>query len=599
MRTLENDANLTASPAVHFDSTPASATVAGSELPSRTKALVGLPLTGVVRAAAVISILLGLAALAGWWLNLEGLQSFWPDRPRVVPNTSLMLVLQGCALWLVLPKASGPPLRVRFRLAQMIALLAVTLAVAALAQEILGGQPAQWRLFHFGRSSFPTALSALGVGLGIMLLDARFRQVWLSEALAVITFQVGVLALIGQVFGVPELYGSLHNRTDSGMAVPTAIGFLALSVGLLCVRTERGLMAVLRSNTPGGTLARRWVFTPAGVLLAMGFVNLALQRIAGVPPGLGSWALFMTSFTFFTVAIWATADVLYRAGLERDVAQHTLEQRVLQRTAELNEANQALRLAQEDLARVNQDLEKTVQARTVHLNETIRSLETVCYNIAHDLRAPNRAIAGFAEALLANQALTFDKTARECLQRIAAAAQRSDALTLDLLAYGRLAHADLPCRRQSLADHVQSAREKLANEIAAAQASIEVADGLPELWANPTALEQVLTNLLSNAIKFVPPGTRPHITIRAEEAGNFCRVIIEDNGIGVSAEHQQKIFGVFERLHSADEYPGSGIGLAIVHKSVQRMGGRVGVYPAETNGSCFWFELPRASDITA
>jgi signal transduction histidine kinase len=447
-------------------------------------------------------------------------------------------------------------------------------------------------LFYAGRPAFAAPLSAVGLGLGIALLDARFRGIWLSEVFAVITIQMAFLGVIGHIFGVPELYGSLNFRREGGMGVQTAAGFLVVGVGLLCARADRGLVALLRSHTPGGTLARRWVLTPAAVLVVMGLVYLLMQRAAGAPRGMGTWTLLMTSFTLLTIAVWATAHVLHRAGLERDQAQRTLELRVLERTAELNKANEALKTSQGDLARVNQELEKRIQERTVHLNETIRSLETVCYNVAHDLRAPNRAIAGFAQALLAEHSGSLDQTARECLRRMGAAAQRSDALTLDLLAYGRLGHEDLPCSKQCLEKHVRRVTEKLAEEIAAVRASVEVVFPLPEISANNAALEQVLTNLLTNALKFVGPGTRPRVTIRAEQAGTYWRVLVQDNGIGILAEHQQKIFDVFQRLHSPEEYPGSGIGLAIVQKSVERMGGRVGVDSSTGNGSCFWFELP-------
>jgi signal transduction histidine kinase len=378
------------------------------------------------------------------------------------------------------------------------------------------------------------------------------------------------------------------------MAMPAGFVFLALAVGVLCARADRGIMAILRSQTPGGTMMRRWMFMPVLLLLAMGVMHLVMGRGTIVDPGINSWALFMTSLVVLTAAVWATASVLYRAGLERDQAHRTLEERVKERTADLNRANEALSAAKEELAQANFDLEKMVEERTRHLKETIRSLETVCYNIAHDLRAPNRAIAGFAEALLAQHGAGLDPTAQDCLSRIGAAAQRSDALTLDLLAYGRLGHAELPCTKESLSFHVNQVISNLGADISATGAAIEVSEPLPWVWANPAALQQVLANLVTNAMKFVGEGVKPRVRIRAETAGNYTRLMVEDNGIGIPQEYRQGIFGVFERLDAAQKYPGSGIGLAIVQKSVERMGGRVGVESGKEQGSCFWFELRTA-----
>lgn len=551
-------------------------------------------------------MLLGLVVLASWGFDLRLLETLWPGRPRMVSNSALMLLLSGAGLWLLLPNA---PTRsgLRYRTGQGLGIVVAALGLATLAEylfgielgmdELLFGDASAAALNAIpGRPAFPTALSGMGIGLSLALLDVRFSRVWLAEIFAVTTMQVALLGAIGHIFNTPELYGVLPSKPGTGMAVHSALGFLLLSGGLLCARPDRGIMAVLRSHTPGGTLARRWMPVPALVLLLLGIVYLLMEQTPGMYRTIGSWSLFMTSLIVLSAAIWTTVAVLHRAGLERDNAHRLLEQRVQERTAELNRANQALNAASDELAQANQRLEKTVEERTAHLRDTLQSLQIVCYNIAHDLRAPNRAIAGFAEALVAAHAKELDETARDYLHRIAAAAQRSDALTMDLLEYGRLAHADLPCSRQCLKSHVESVMDKLAADIDLKRASVAISEALPDLWANSAALDQVLTNLLSNALKFVADGVPPQVSIRAENAGPNCRVLVQDNGIGIPFEYQQKIFGVFQRLHPPEKYPGTGIGLAIVHKSLERMGGRVGVSSSTGNGSCFWFELPRADN---
>jgi len=133
----------------------------------------------------------------------------------------------------------------------------------------------------------------------------------------------------------------------------------------------------------------------------------------------------------------------------------------------------------------------------------------------------------------------------------------------------------------------------LSDEFDGAEKAVRIQGPLPPVWANPLALEQVLVNLLSNALKFVQPGVPPKVTIRAQEHDSRVRVVVEDNGIGIPLEQQKRIFDIFERLHSTDAYPGTGIGLAIVEKSMERMGGRVWVESTPGQGSRFWIELLR------
>ncbi|MRR37210.1 hypothetical protein EG829_21635, partial [bacterium] len=479
--------------------------------------------------------------------------------------TAVSLVLLGASLWLQVPtEPEGEPSELSYRLAQGFAIIAVLLSAMLLAQFLFSSSSAgvQSAATQAGqaepdpRPPFPAALGSLGLGLGLALVRVRVGWIWISEVCAVVTGQIAMLGLIGHLFGVPELYGSVDWRHVTGMSVHTALAYLLVAAGLMCTRPGRGLMAVLRSSTPGGMMVRRWITLPTIMLFVMGVVYFSLTEAGAMGKAVGSWSLFMTALLVLTAAIWVTAETLNQAGLERDAAQRTLERRVQERTAELKEAYAALHSAKEDLAHANRDLEKTVDERTRHLNETIRSLETVCYNIAHDLRAPNRAIAAFAEVLLAEHAEPLDETARDCLRRISLAARRSDALTMDLLAYGRLGHENLPCTPQSLRKHVEEVLRKLQPEIAEAGGSVEILGPLPEVRANPAALEQVLTNLVTNALKFVARGVRPRIRIRAEDADSFCRILVEDNGIGIPPDQRQHIFGVFQRLHTPEQYPG-------------------------------------------
>ena len=141
-------------------------------------------------------------------------------------------------------------------------------------------------------------------------------------------------------------------------------------------------------------------------------------------------------------------------------------------------------------------------------------------------------------------------------------------------------------------------RAALAESVRDSHAQVEVEGPLPPVIGHRPTLVQVVTNLLSNAVKFVPPGVPPKVRVRAERRGELVRLWVEDNGIGLAPEHRDRIFKVFERLHGEETYPGTGIGLAIVKKGVERTGGRAGVESDDGRGSRFWVELPRAREAT-
>ncbi len=258
------------------------------------------------------------------------------------------------------------------------------------------------------------------------------------------------------------------------------------------------------------------------------------------------------------------------------------------------EAEEALQVGKRQADHIATELEKKVTERTAKLQDSIQSLEGVLYHVAHDLRAPLRAMQGFTTILLQNYAPQLDPTGEDYARRVADAANRMDQLIQDLLNYGRLCHQEPAGELIDLNRWLDQLLRQFAGEIEAKGASVEVTRPLPVVWANPTVLDQIFSNLFTNALKFVAPGVVPRIRFRAEARDHLARIWVEDNGIGIEPQYQERIFRVFERLHPPETYPGTGIGLAIVQKGVERLGGHVGLESAPGAGSRFWVELPTA-----
>ena len=259
----------------------------------------------------------------------------------------------------------------------------------------------------------------------------------------------------------------------------------------------------------------------------------------------------------------------------------------------------------EQVTQHTSDLERRVAARTAELQQSNAELEAFAYTVSHDLRAPLRAIQGFADALMEDYGNALTTTAHDYTQRILGAAQRMDRLIQDVLAYSRVGFGELQLTPVELDAVLADVLAQLDGELRKRGASV-VSEPLPAVIAHRATLAQVLANLLTNAVKFVAPDVQPQIRIRATDgtvlrsaapgaaSAGSVRVWIEDNGIGIAPEYWEKVFGVFERLHTASTYPGTGIGLAIVRKAITRMGGHAGVASEVGAGSRFWIELQRA-----
>lgn len=244
-----------------------------------------------------------------------------------------------------------------------------------------------------------------------------------------------------------------------------------------------------------------------------------------------------------------------------------------------------------ELRKHRDHLDELVRARTLELDRSNRELEQFAMVASHDLKAPLRTIQTLAQLLQDEQAAKLDDEGREMLGHIATAAERMQAMTDSLLAYSRLTTRAQPFEQVDLG---ALARQVAADLAAVAQQSggrIEVG-ALPTVFGDPTQLRQLLQNLMANGLKFARAGVPPQVTVAGERLPDRWRITVDDNGIGIEPQHRDRVFRMFERLHGAHRFEGSGIGLAICQKVVERHGGQIRAESHAQPGTRMVVELP-------
>ncbi|HWA37835.1 MAG TPA: ATP-binding protein [Burkholderiales bacterium] len=242
---------------------------------------------------------------------------------------------------------------------------------------------------------------------------------------------------------------------------------------------------------------------------------------------------------------------------------------------------------------VQQELEARVAQRTSELADAVRNLEAFSYSVSHDLRTPLRAISGFAQILARRHRACLDEEGRHYLDNIVRASEQMGRLIEDLLNYSRLGRQVIRLERVDLAAVLNGLAHDFAPRLQSLGARLELPPAPLPVRGDPTLLMQIFLNLIENALTYRRPDVPAVVEVSAAIESDAITVCVADNGIGIAPEHHETIFGVFQRLHSQDEYPGTGIGLATVKRSVEMLGGNVRVESGKGTGSRFFVRLRR------
>jgi len=271
-------------------------------------------------------------------------------------------------------------------------------------------------------------------------------------------------------------------------------------------------------------------------------------------------------------------------GIGADITEH-------------QQAEAALRSSEERYRLLSQELEERVEARTVELSEVIQELESFSYSVSHDMRAPLRAIDGFSLAILKDSVLQLNPSCHRYLTLIRQQAKNMGNLIDDLLTFSRLGRQALKATELDMYTLTQTVFQELIKFEPGRNVRLNLSPDLPRGYGDPTLIQPLLVNLLSNALKFSRPRAPAVIEVEGKANESHFLYIIRDNGVGFDMQYSKKLFGVFERLHSMEEFEGTGVGLAIVQRVIKRHGGQVWGESVLNEGATFSFTLPKKGTV--
>jgi signal transduction histidine kinase len=544
---------------------------------------------------ALLVLLTGALVLVGWQFNIELLKRLIPGFVAMNPATAIGFLL--CSFSYLLLRS---PDKRKHSVAYVLGALVTCLGLLKLAGLVFSFDPlidhllfsAKLDMSMIGnlpnRMAPNTAFAFVLSGLSLIFAhrESASGRMW-SQYLAFVLCLTALLSIVGYLYKVQAFYGFM---TFIPMALHTAFSFLMIGLAILFLHPEKGIMKAFTTGYAGSVMARS--FLPAAISIP---VLLGLLRLTGewnqLYSGEFGTAMFvMAVLSIFILLIHYNAMLINKWDEKRSIAEKKLEklnseleQKVQERTLELINSKKTIE-------KMNKDLELTVEQRTEQLTAVNKELEAFSYSVSHDLRAPLRAVDGYSKMLEEDHTASLNDEGKRLLGVIQYNAQKMGTLIDDLLSFSKLGKKAIHKTDVDMNELFSAVITELSRSLNH-KADILIGKLLPAK-ADYALISQVVLNLLSNAIKYSSKKENPVVEVSSSREDGMIVYTIRDNGEGFDMKYVHKLFGVFQRLHSMEEFEGTGVGLAIVQRIINKHGGKVWAEAELHKGATFYFSLP-------
>ena len=508
----------------------------------------------------IVLIIIGAILLSGWALNIPLLKSPGSNFPTIKSNLALCFILIGASLWLQQAKRINASNR---HVAQILAVIVLLIGLITLIEhlfnlnfgldQILFVEPyGTLSTFSPNRIPFIETLNLIITSFALLILDKKVYKHISAPHLMILEGILSLIVLLGYLYNAPEFYQIYYYNASS---IYGGLIFMLVFFAVLTARPENGFMKVLTSGEYGSIFGIRILIALAIISIFLGWLRILGQDLGYYSAAFGTALYTISILIILSILVWNSILSLNKTDRER------------------KEANKELRKNLEELEISN------------------RELKSFAFITSHDLQEPLRTMASYAQLIERRYKGQLDPDADEFMEYMVSGAKRMKSMIQGLLDYSQVETKGNKFKEINTEEALNTALSNLKKSINRCSAEV-THDPLPPIFADECQIVRVFQDLIDNALKFRKENETPKIHISAKKESNSWIFSVNDNGIGIEDQYFPLIFEVFKRLHAIGEYPGAGIGLAIVKRIIERHNGQIWVESCPGKGSTFYFSIP-------